>query len=460
MSGQGFPVNEGEANQLQNTLGQMLLEFIKEWRRQNEKPDNVEKNKKEDLKPELPELEVWQKGQMIVGNNNDGQFINNLDPKTEFQLKVAKELPIGSKVEGLEDFSVIVRTGPRLNKVEELFKTDEQGIITKNVYKNNVASKTQNNGVPDKTLLEGVESVSGLDRLKEKLSKGKTPEIMLLSQQVTDLKQQLQQQKTINENQQKMNQMFLERLKLQEARMSAPRDPNWWQKGIDKFKELKMIYLQHRAQQRAAKIISQFWNKENTKDASIYQGTNYTINKEKIIGNDYFKLINKKTAEVVIKFTRTKLGVVVYDSNLNPQNLKDIDQLKQSMKNNQIDSNFSSLDTKLKYRNTQIQNIADTFVDVARQQPNGNLNKKGHYFDVSANADGEVKIWRKEDDVPKLIYNQSEKGQFNQMSEKDVSLITKALKGFKEQKLLRENPQQITPESVIKNLPTMSRRGR
>lgn len=440
MSGVGFPVNDGEASKIEGVYQKLWQEFIepmvKAW---NEKLK--EKENKEEV---TPELEVWQDEKQVFGKDKDNKFINKLDPKTLEQLEVAKDLPVGSKVEGLKNFAVISATSPRRNQPEILFATDKDGLITKNIRNN--------------TMVRGSDLIS---KTLEKVGKGgNNPEIQFLSQQVAELKQQLQEQQKvlntqfqINQHQRDINKILFQRLKenqqLQKARMQSPRDPNWWQKGINKFDNLKEIYQLRRQEQMVAKTLSKLWDKNTKKGAGIYQGEDYTMQKD----GDCYTLKNKNN-EPIFEYSRNRFSNDIFDNKLSNKDLIEIEKLKNNLKNNQLDGKFASLSNKLKVRNSAIEKIVDSFKDVAQRQPNGVFDKKGKDYRVNAKANGEINIWRKEE----LIYQQSNNGIINKMENKDISLFSKSLNNFKQtkQQILQKQQQRqqtATPESVIKNLP-------
>lgn len=435
MSGQGFPVNEGEATKIEAIYKKMWQDFvepmIKAW---NEKL----KGKENQIKPEL---EIWQDDKQIFGKDKDGKFINSLNPKILTQLEKAKNLPIGSKTE-LKDISIISATSLKRNQPEILFKTDKDGIIT-----NNIRNQTM---------------VASSDKIREFLSKAdqNKPEIQFLSQQVTELKEQLQRQQEqlqkqqeqlniqlkINAHQKNLNKRLLQNQQVREARANAP-EHQWWQKGINKFAELKQIYQQRRQEQMVANTLNKLWNKKTTENSKIYQGEEYTIEK-----NDEWYTLKNKNNENIFEYSRYgKFDNNVMENRLSQKDLKEIEQLKDNLKKDRLTGKFASITDKVETRNIAMNKILKGFQNIAQKQPDGNLSRAGKEYKISAKANGEISIWRKQE----LIYKQSQQESQDKMQEKDILFLSNSLTRMSEARKQEQQKrqQQIKPEQIIKQLP-------
>ena len=449
MSGQGFPVNEAEASKVQSSLGSIVEEVLRELLQKLNKDQEqtpIESEKENQVggidfdkgNPwDVPEIEIWQKGELVYGRTADTETCNFLDPKTEAKLELAVDLPVGTKVKGLEDTALIFRD--QNDKVTELFKVDKDGVIIVNDI-NRSQNQNQNlNQVPKvEEQNKGNDQESSSERLRNVLAQQKqTPQIQALSQHVAQLQQQIKQQQQFidqqlkyNKNQQNFNAELLKRVnenqRVQQERMKS-RDPNWWQKGINKFAELKEIYQQRRQEQKVAKTLNQLWDKNTKKGAEVYQTDDYTLQRN----NDDFTLKDKED-KVLFEYGRSSLGNTVFHNKLSSKDLSQIELLQERLKNKVVEGQFASVDINQKRLNEKSQKVADGFVDVARQQRDGKFIKEGSDYSISAKATGEINIWRKNENTPELIYSQSKKGQFNAMNDKDIGVLSKGLDQFKE----------------------------
>jgi hypothetical protein len=381
-----------------------------------------------------PKLEVWSKGELMVGKTSDGRQINNLDPKLEGKLEVAQQLPLGSQIQGLEDLSVVVYS-PVSGKAETVFATDKEGKIEKNISTAPQSASSQ--------------------RLQSALERLNSPEIKALTQMVKNLSLEVRQQQAMLREQQEINQKLravniniVSALKQQDSlleRRIQSKDPAWWQKATQKFQEFGEAYQQRRQQQTAAYTLVKLWDKEAGKKAEIYRGTNYTIERK---GVEYTVRWNKDN-QIVLQFERTPVnGVIIRNSELTAQDEAEIMRLKQALKQNRVDGGFATLSAQWEYRNQQTERIASGLVDLARQQSQGKFLKEGQAYNIYAEASGEVKIWRQGAENPELIYERSAQNQFNKMSGQDISVLSQALADLKQPKVAQA-AAPVPPMGII-----------
>lgn len=473
----GFNVDQSEGSKAHATITQMYadiikplfdkIENLKEEPSQEDKENQEQEQDTEGLSDNVDyfdnldsveslsfnNIEVWKDGKMALGNDvYNNKFIDKLDPKTLGKLEVASQLPVGSKVEGLENVAIINRQMPG-DKITELFKTDENGVITTNLN--------------DKSKKEERVMVDGSDRARELLKKAEpnNPQITDLIKQIDKLNEQIElqqqfidRQMKVNQSQGQVNAQLAKRLreneKLKQARMQSPRDNTWWQKGIDKFKGLKEIFEKRKQEQRTMNTLNKLWDKNADKDSKIYKTNDYTLEKR----DDYY-ILKGKDDKTLLEYGRK--ANYITENNLKPKDITNIEILRDRLdkKINKGDlGQFASIDNQTKLRNQRSQEIADKFVSIARKNNSGLMSKDGMDYQVTAKADGNVKIWRKDGETPKLIYNQSNKGQFNEMNDKDIGILSNALE--KSKTLTPKIPvaQQVTT-AVKEVAQTLTKRG-
>lgn len=473
----GFNVDQGEGSKAHATITQMYADIIRplfdkiddlkqEEPSQEDEQDiegidkwmqEVEEESKginyfgdpNSVESTYNSVEVWKDGELVLGNNGN-KFVDKIDPKTLGKLEVATQLPVGSKVEGLEKVAVINRQMPG-DKITELFKTDENGVITTNL----------NDKKQERVMVDGAH------RARELLKKAEpnNPQITDLIKQIDKLNEQIKlqqefidRQMKVNQSQGQVNAQLAKRLreneKLKQARMQSPRDNTWWQKGINKLKGLKEIFEKRKEEQRTCQTLNKLWDKNADKDSKVYKTNDYSLEKK-----DNFYVLKDKDNKTLLEYNRK--GNYITQNNLQPKDITNIEILRNRLdkKINKGDlGKFASIDNQTKLRNQRSQEVADQFVSIARKSDSGLMSKDGTNYQVTAKADGNVKIWRKDGDTSKLIYNQSNKGQFNEMSDKDINLLSNALQNSKKVTPKIPVAQQVT-RTVEKVAQTLTKRG-
>lgn len=426
--------------------------FIDKIKEITEPKENI--NYFDDIDPpteEVYNIEVWKDGKIALDNDPSNEFNNTLDSVTLDQLEKAINSPVGTEVKGLENITIVDRE-INSDKVSELFKVDENGVIT-----NNAKSPEQERRIID-----------GSNRAKELLQKAgaNNPEVKALTEKINELQEQIRLQEEfinrqlqVNKSQNKTNQELSKRLeeneRMKQARLSKPNDTNWWQKGINKFKGLKETYQQRREEQKTIKTLNKLWDKNTDKDSKVYQTRDYTLEK-----NNYDMILKDKDDNILLAYDSR--GNFIFQNDLKPDDVSNIKELQNRLSKRGNENNlgqFSSIDNQNKLRNQQSQEVADNLIKMARESKSGKISKDGSVYQINAKANGSVKIWKK-GDIPELIYNQSEKGQLNKMTDDDIKILKNAFDKEKNENAIPKNSMtQQFNKAVERVTQTIAKRG-
>ncbi|PSF33448.1 hypothetical protein C7H19_19965 [Aphanothece hegewaldii CCALA 016] len=363
---------------------------------------------KQDGNPEITTLvRIHQNSKIIYEGqikNGKGLESEKDEQRLAAQLEILQSLSEGTVVPMAANMRVEIETqqAEQTLKRDIVFQTDDRGKIT-----TNVANRRQ--------------SISGLEVVRQQLSSVENNQQLVA--EVAFLRNRLEQ---MNERIQQQEQTIA----LIEQRKQEPNNPNAWQRLLRSFKASFQQWQQLREEQQAVSTVRDIFRREVYEGGQKYEGKSYTIVRvdQPLEEKEHFSVRDKQGQEV-LNFEMSPSGTVqIQASRLNTEILKDLNQARQSIRQNQpIGGAFASLQTQTLNKHARTEQLIQRLVTATQGRT---VEKEGEHYTLNINSRGETQITAK--DGRGLIYARSKQQEdvliVNRMTSSDLSFFEEQLK--------------------------------
>ncbi|MFB2771915.1 hypothetical protein ACE1AT_21900 [Pelatocladus sp. BLCC-F211] len=352
-----------------------------------------------------------------LGDEVSGLSGQLLNPQLIVQLQRLRSTPVGGIVEGAA------------NKTVELdgrivLQSDENGRVTVNTLESQNTIQNTNpqpvNQVQEKEVQKNNNSstINGSERVMSSLQSIEDSPLkaLLLStlQQLQNERKALEQERALYRN-------------LIERRLQQPQNRSWWQQvknnvlivigSVDAaFKMAVQEFREHSAKHKGAASLKALFHSQTRPGEREYQTPAYQI----FYNGSSYEVLDLNSNRKIMQFRSTPLGVKIEKENLNPTHIKDIDDLRHSLEQNEpIPTSFNSVGKQEAEYLNRVNNVVNALIQyaLARQEDveiDGALSYKW-----KASQDGSVSIVAKDGRGTLL---QKEKGSItSSMNEKDLA---------------------------------------
>ncbi|WP_180976852.1 hypothetical protein [Fischerella thermalis] len=415
-----FTVNASDASVMQQHYEQMIETLLRALL------DN-----KQDKNNEYQGLKIFDGDRLVYGRDQNqfrdevsglsGQLLN---PQLIVQLQQLRSTPVGGIVEGAAN--KIVKLDDRI-----VLQSDEDGRVTVNTLSvQNTVQDTSSQVVKQVRATEvqandDSSTISGSARVMSSLQSIEDSPLKTLLvgtlQQLQFEREALQKERAFYQN-------------LIETRLQQPQNTSWWQQvknnvliafnsvgtavsmKIQQFKEDSTKY------QGAASLRTLF-HLHAQPGAKEYQASGYQISRE----GSLYEVKSSATGEVLMQFRSTPLGVKIEKENLNPEQIKDIENLRHSLEQNEpIPTSFTSVGQQEAEYLNRVNKIANALVQYATvRQENVQIDGKFSYK-WQASPEGKVRISTK-DGREVLLKKEADGKLVSSMSEQDLTYFEQVL---------------------------------
>ncbi len=462
-----FTVSAGDASTMQRHYEQMIETLLRALL-----------DAKQDKNNEYQGLKIFDKDRLVYGRDQNqfrdevsglsGQLLN---PQLIVQLQQLRSTPVGGIVEGAankkveldgrivlqsdENGRVTVNTLESQNTIQD---TNSQPInqarsreteVDNNFTRINPQNTNSQpvNQVQEKEVQKNNNSstINGSERVMSSLQSIENSPLkaLLLStlQQLQNERKALEQERALYRN-------------LIERRLQQPQNRSWWQQvknnvlivigSVDAaFKIAVQEFREHSAKHKGAASLKALFHSQTRLGEREYQTPAYQI----FYNGSSYEVLDLNSNRKIMQFRSTPLGVKIEKENLNPTHIKDIDDLRHSLEQNEpIPTSFSSVGKQEAEYLNRVNNVVNALIQyaLARQEDveiDGALSYKW-----KASQDGSVSIVAKDGRGTLL---QKEKGSITtSMNEKDLAHFEQVFSHYKFDYSVTFSPTKVESQEL------------
>jgi hypothetical protein len=438
-----FTVSASDASTMQRHYEQMIEALLRAL---------LDKDAKQDKNKSKGGLKIFDGDRLVYGREQNqfrdeisglsGQLLN---PQLVDQLQQLRSTPVGGVVESAA------------NKRVELdgrvvLQSDEHGRVTVNTLESQNTVQDTNpqpvNQIQEKEVQVNNNSstINGSTRVMSSLqSIEDSPLKALLSstlQQLQNEREALQQERAFYRD-------------LIEQRLQKPQNRSWWQQvknnvlivigSVDAaVKMAAQEFREHSAKHKGAASLKALFHSQTRPGVREYQTPAYQI----FYNGSSYEVLDLNSNRQIMQFRSTPLGVKIEKENLNPKQIKDIDNLRHSLeKNEPIPTSFTPVGKQEAEYLNRVNNVVNALVQyaLARQEDveiDGALS-----YTWKASQDGSVSIVAKDGRGTLL---QKDKGRITtSMNEKDLAHFEQVLARYKMDYSVTFSPTKVENEQGV-----------